>query len=185
MLWDMTHGPRPTPGGTCLWSMPSLVRPGMNSGNRQTLLAYQYQSDRIEELLKESKGYMDSDAVPTCDVYDFYFRDAEDSNGWYRRIILDWGTGEDISSLLQAGTRPTSRTRSGTKWVPLHQRETQICQRGFRNLPLPVWGLFALCPVPLPCGAGVCMDDVGRVRASEPAPLQIQRGCIRVNDVDF
>jgi hypothetical protein len=115
MLWDMTHGPKTDPG----WNMPLVnaqleyVRDELRK--QANSLAYQYQSDRIEELLKESKGYMDSDAVPTCDVYDFYFRESEDGNNWYRRIILDWGTGNDISTYSQAGTRPESRNKVGDK----------------------------------------------------------------------
>ena len=61
------------------------------------------------------EGDMGSDAVPTCDVYDFYFREAEDGNGWYRRIILDWGSGQDMAAYDTSGTRPTSRNKVGEK----------------------------------------------------------------------
>ena len=74
-------------------------------------LAYQYMPERIEELIKQDKGYFGSDAVPTVDVWDFYFRESENGKGWYRRIILDWGSGSDIAAYGRNGTRPTSRNR--------------------------------------------------------------------------
>lgn len=115
-LWDMTHGPRVDPG----WNMP-LVQSQMDYLSDQlrkspNALAYQYMPERIEELIKQDKGYAGSDAVPTCDVWDFYFREAEDDGkGWYRRIILDWGAGEDLMSYHKSKTRPTSRNKVGEK----------------------------------------------------------------------
>lgn len=116
MLWDMTHGPKVDPG----WNMPLVqsqwefikdeLRKSPNS------LAYQYMPERIEELIKQDKGYCDTDALPTCDVWDFYFRQAEDGQGWYRRIILDWNTGQDISSFAKTGDRPESRNKVGDKY---------------------------------------------------------------------
>ena len=111
MLWDMTHGPKVDPG----WNM-DLVDSQMRYLADQLYkspnsLAYQYMPERIEELIKQDKGYMGTDAVPTCDVWDFYFREAEDGEGWYRRIMLDWNTGEDMSAFKKAGTRPQSRNK--------------------------------------------------------------------------
>ena len=113
-LWDLTHGPKVDPG----WNMPLVMaqfdyikdelRKSVNS------LAYEYMSDRIEELMKQDKGYMGSDAVPTCDVYDFYFREAENGDGWYRRVILDWG-GQDVSAYKESGKRPQSRNKVADK----------------------------------------------------------------------
>lgn len=116
MLWDMTHGPKVDPG----WNMELVqsqwefikdeLRKSPNS------LAYQYMPERIEELIKQDKGYCDTDALPTCDVWDFYFRQAEDGEGWYRRIILDWNTGQDISSYKKSGDRTESRNKIGDKY---------------------------------------------------------------------
>lgn len=96
-LWDMTHGPKTDPG----WNMKLVqaqweyikdeLRKSPNS------LAYQYMPERIEELMKQDKGYMGTDAIPTVDVWDFYFREEEEGKGWYRRIILDWNVGQDVS----------------------------------------------------------------------------------------
>lgn len=112
-LWDMTHGPRVDPG----WNM-DLVQSQIDYLKDQlykspTSLAYQYMPERIEELIKQDKGYFGTDAVPTCDVWDFYFREAEDGQGWYRRVLLDWNTGEDLSSYRKAGTKPESRNKVG------------------------------------------------------------------------
>lgn len=112
-LYEMTHGPRVDPG----WNM-KLVEAQMDYLADQlrkspNSLAYQYMPERFEELIKQDKGYFGSDAVPTCDVWDFYFREAEDGKGWYRRVILDWSSGEDLSSFSKNGTRPTSRNKIG------------------------------------------------------------------------
>lgn len=107
-LYDMTQGPRVDPG----WNM-DLVRVQMDYIRDElrkspNSLAYQYMPERIEELIKQDKGYFGSDATPTVDVWDFYFREEENGKGWYRRILLDWGVGPDSST-----TRPASRNQSG------------------------------------------------------------------------
>ena len=115
-LWEMTHGNKVDPG----WNM-DLVKAQMEylldqRSKQANSLAYQYMPERVEELIKQDKGYMGSDAVPTCDVWDFYFREAEDDGkGWYRRVILDSNSGTDLSSYAKAGTRPESRNKVGDK----------------------------------------------------------------------
>jgi hypothetical protein len=111
-LYDMTHGPKVDPG----WNMKAVqsaydyikddLRKSPNS------LAFQYMPERIEELNKQDKGLYGSDAVPTVDVWDFYFR-PEEGKGWQRRIILDWGAGQEISSYASSGTRPDSNNSNG------------------------------------------------------------------------
>ena len=93
-LYDLTHGPKVDPG----WNM-DLVNAQMKYVATQiqkqpNATAYQYMPERIEELVKQDKGYFGSDAVPTVDWWDFYFREADDGEGWYRRIILDWDSGD-------------------------------------------------------------------------------------------
>ena len=73
-LWDMTHGPKVDPG----WNM-KLVQVQLDYIRDElrkspNALAYQYMPERIEELIKQDKGYFGSDATPTVDVWDFYFR---------------------------------------------------------------------------------------------------------------
>src|SRR5574341_382611 len=93
-LYKLTHGPKVDPG----WNMPlvnsqwQFVSEQFNKQPNAT--AFQYMPTRIEELVKQDMGFWGSDAVPTIDVWDFYFREKEDGDGWYRRIILDWGVAE-------------------------------------------------------------------------------------------
>lgn len=114
-LYEMTHGPKVDSG----WNMP-LVKIQMDYIRDElrkspNSLAYQYMPERIEELIKQDKGYFGSDAVPTIDVWDFYFREAENGDGWYRRILLDWGAGASFSSYASSGSRPTSKNKIGDK----------------------------------------------------------------------
>lgn len=90
-LYKLTHGPKRVPG----WNM-DLVKSQLRYvadklQKEPNATAYQYMPERIEELVKQDLGYWGSDAVPTIDVWDFYFREAGDGEGWYRRVILDWG----------------------------------------------------------------------------------------------
>lgn len=92
-LWSMVKGPRVDPG----WNLPLVdaqVKYVATQVQKQpNATAYQYMPERIEELAKQDLGWWGSDAVPTIDVWDFYFQDPEDPNGgWYRRTILDWAT---------------------------------------------------------------------------------------------
>lgn len=105
-LYEMTHGARVDPG----WQMPvvdSQIQYVMQQVQKQpNATAFQYMPERVEELAKQDLGYWGSDAVPTIDAWDFYFRDAEDGKGWYRRIILDW----DIDgTTYEKGSAPPKR----------------------------------------------------------------------------
>lgn len=105
-FWKLTHGLRRDPG----WNMPlvqaqwSYVRDQVQKQPNAT--AFQYMPERIEELFKQDMGFWGSDAVPTIDAWDFYFRadtGEEDEKAWYRRIILDWGVTEGT---VQSKTPP-------------------------------------------------------------------------------
>lgn len=111
-LNELTTGPRVDRG----WNM-DLVNSQWNYLKDQlnkspNSLAYQYMPERIEELKKQDKGFFGTDAVPTCDVWDFYFKDSKDdkSSGWYRRVILDWEAGGSPSADTGA-RRPVSRNK--------------------------------------------------------------------------
>jgi hypothetical protein len=73
--------------------------------------AFQYQPERIESLVKQDLGYWGTDAVPTVDVWDVYFRQAEDGKGWYRRVLLDWDAGDAPTS--KDSPMPKSRNKIG------------------------------------------------------------------------
>lgn len=108
-LYELTHGFRVDPG----WNM-DLVRSQLRYVGEQTqkqpnATAYQYMPERIEELVKQDLGFWGSDAVPTIDVWDFYFREDVDGKGWYRRIILDWGVTE--GSNVETPRKPSHQNK--------------------------------------------------------------------------
>lgn len=97
-LYSKTHGLRVDPG----WDMElvdSQIKYVVEQvTKRPNATAYQYMPERIEELIKQDMGFWGSDAVPTIDVWDFFFREVEeDGKGWYRRTILDWGVAEGLT----------------------------------------------------------------------------------------
>lgn len=104
-LYDLTHGPKVDPGWDMEIVMKQLRRVAEDVRKQPNATAYQYMPERIEELIKQDGGYWGSDAVPTIDIWDFYFRENEDGTGWKRRIILDWGIGDGLTSpdLRQGG----------------------------------------------------------------------------------
>lgn len=79
---------------------------------------YQF-PERLEEDFKSNAGYWGSDAVPTINCWDFYFKDeplknpktSDQKTGWQRRIILDWnqptlGSEGAATDFLYEGTEP-------------------------------------------------------------------------------
>jgi hypothetical protein len=108
-LYEITHGPRIDPG----WNM-DLVKAQLDDVGNQTQkrinsTAFQYMPERVEEIYKQDMGFWGSDAVPTIDYWDFYFRQAEDGEGWYRRVILDWGT--DYKPTSKTDPMPNSKNQ--------------------------------------------------------------------------
>ena len=104
-LWKMTHGRLTDPG----WNMP-LVKAQWKYVYEQyqkqpNATAFQYMPERTEELIKQDMGFWGSDAVPTVDVWDFYFREKDDGDGWYRRIFLDWGVAVQNSNQAMPDSR--------------------------------------------------------------------------------
>ena len=104
-LWALTHGPKVDPG----WNMPMVMSQlkyvAEQVQKQPNATAYQYMPERIEELVKQDMGFWGSDAVPTIDVWDTYFREAGDGEGWYRRITLDWG----VNGADYKGSMPKSK----------------------------------------------------------------------------
>lgn len=88
-LAELTNGENVDPG----WNMKlvkAMIKQKVQEVSKELSGYADMSEERIEELIKQDGGYYGSDAVPTIDVWDFYFREAEDGSGWYRRIILDW-----------------------------------------------------------------------------------------------
>jgi hypothetical protein len=112
MLYAKTHGPKVDPG----WDLKSVMRElrwaAEQDQKEPNATAYQYMPERIEEMVKQDMGYWGSDAVPTIDAWDVYFRESESQEGWYRRMILDWGLGDsELSS--RKNSSPPDTTGSG------------------------------------------------------------------------
>lgn len=111
-LYKMTHGPKVDKG----WNMPAvsaqLKYMATQYQKEINSTAYQYMPERIEELIKQDGGFWGSDAVPTVDVWDCYFREDEDGDGWYRRVFLDWEVGDTQLESYGNGM-PKSQNESG------------------------------------------------------------------------
>lgn len=104
-LYRLTHGPRVDPG----WNM-ELVRAQLKYVSEQTqkqitATAFQYMPERVEEMIKQDLGFWGSDAVPTIDWWDFYYK-GDDGVSWYRKVILDWG----VAVTRSQRTPPKSRS---------------------------------------------------------------------------
>lgn len=157
-LYLKTHGPKVDPG----WNM-KLVDSQWKWIKEQDMkqpnaTAFQYMPERIEELAKQDLGYWGSDAVPTIDVWDVYFREGKDGDGWYRRIILDWGVG--ASEFSANSPMPESRNKdnflytSGNRKYANSWKEIIHCQFGDCSCVAPFkyhsvrslgWMLWGVC----------------------------------------
>lgn len=93
-MMKMTTGPHVDPG----WNLP-LVEQSIQWVEEQarTLNSTNWPEvwfpEKMAERRKSDAGLYASDAVPTIDVFDFYYWDDDGkSSGWRRRMILDaWG----------------------------------------------------------------------------------------------
>lgn len=112
-LYQMTHGPKVDPGWNMSAVRAQLVYMATQYQKEINSTAYQYMPERIEELIKQDMGFWGSDAVPTIDVWDCYFRETEDGNGWYRRVFLDWEVGDMQMSAYTSNNQPESKNPSG------------------------------------------------------------------------
>lgn len=91
-LYEKTHGPKVDPG----WCMPLVMSElkfiGEQVQKQTNAAAFQYMPERIAEQIKQDIGFWGSDAVPTIDYWDFYYREINKSGGWCRKIFLDWSS---------------------------------------------------------------------------------------------
>lgn len=111
-LYELTHGPKRDPG----WNMPmvdGLLRAAAQEYQKSAYsVGYQYQPEKVEEYIKQDIGFWGSDAPPTIDVWDFYFREYTDGEGWYRRIVIDTAiSSEARTAYIKHKTRPSFTPR--------------------------------------------------------------------------
>ena len=132
----MTHGPKIDPGWNMKLVMNQLKYVAEQVRKEPNMAAYQYMPERIDELIKQDGGFWGSDAVPTIDVWDCYFREAEDGKGWYRRIFLDWDLGKDESFQLSKLRRIAVDGES--ERISLHLQETLLQQQAFGDASLSI-----------------------------------------------
>ena len=93
-IWNMTHGSNVDAG----WNV-DLVESACKWADSQSQVALSnkwpeiWSPEKMSERLKQDSGLYSSDAVPTIDVYDFFYWDDEAGReGWRRKMILDaWG----------------------------------------------------------------------------------------------
>lgn len=92
-LYDKTHGPKVDPG----WNMRLVMQEigfVIEQVQKETnATAFQFMPERTEEIIKQDVGFWGSDAVPTIDYWDFYYRETETGDKWCRKIFLDWQSG--------------------------------------------------------------------------------------------
>ncbi len=96
-LWELTHGTKVDPGWNIKLVDSEIDFIGDQVQKMNNAAAFQYMPTRRTEIMKQDGGFWGSDAVPTIDYWDFYYREKEDGCGWYRKIFLDWGSsGRDV-----------------------------------------------------------------------------------------
>lgn len=105
-FFEMTHGAKVDPG----WNK-TMVRQALSKIKDENTSGTPYNwldnPEKMAELFKANGGYYESDAVPTIDCWDFYYRmddDAEEK--WCRRMVLDFqGNDGNGKFLFNSGKR--------------------------------------------------------------------------------
>lgn len=115
-LYELTHGPKRDRG----WNMELVDEQIKIAASEYVKMAYsaayQFMPEKTEEYIKQDIGFWGSDAPPTIDCWDFYFREAEDGEGWYRRIVLDCElSSESARGYLDNGVKPQYQGKQ--KWL--------------------------------------------------------------------
>lgn len=90
-LYQKTHGPKVDPG----WNVQLVegliaVMAKADGISNATSADYRF-PEKLAEDIKANPGYYESDACPTANCWDFYFRndDEKGKEQWHRRILLD------------------------------------------------------------------------------------------------
>lgn len=102
-LFRLTHGRKVDPGWNMKVARDVMVR------TAKSLLAPQdsYQDlmnpEKITEFYKANGGFLDTDSVPTINVWQFFYQEDEDAQGkWWRKMILDDPTWENADFLYES-----------------------------------------------------------------------------------
>lgn len=154
-LYQLTHGPKRDPG----WQMEMVESELKAKADEYQQVSSQHwlQPEKLEESFKENIGFWGTDCVPTIDVWDFYFRESDDGNGWYRRMVLDSGMGAEAG---RVNSRPDLKNQwlytSGKRKYAQSLRNILHCNFGdtsavapfryhsVRSLGYMLWGVCEL-----------------------------------------
>lgn len=154
-LYQLTHGPKRDPG----WKMEMVESELKAKANEYQQASSQHwlQPEKLEESFKQNIGFWGTDCAPTVDVWDFYFREADDGNGWYRRMVLDSGMSAEAGRL---NSRPNLKNQwlysSGKRKYAQSLRNILHCNFGdtsavapfryhsVRSLGYMLWGVCEL-----------------------------------------
>lgn len=104
-LWDLTHGPKVDPGWNIRQVENEINYIGEQTQKMLNATAFTWMPERVSEMMKQDGGFWGSDAVPTIDFWDFYYRE-KDGDCWYRKSFLDWGSGGREVSLSPGSNSP-------------------------------------------------------------------------------
>lgn len=109
-LYGMTHGGHTDPG----WNMEVVgkVLQRLSAEPMRQQDAYQdvMNPEKLVKFYKANTGFLDSDAVPTANVWDFYFSEDDAQQSWQRLMILDDQEYEG-SAFLYNPRRPFAASR--------------------------------------------------------------------------
>lgn len=98
-LYQWTHGRKVDEG----WQMPT-VNAAIEWANQQARAMPGYADlfapEKVEARWKQDLGFYGSDAVPTINIWDFYFwSDEGHKQGWRRRMILDTPSSYEVAGV--------------------------------------------------------------------------------------
>lgn len=107
-LYRMIHGKQVDPG----WNMKIVYKELKRVTSELTKSQDAYQDlnnpEKIIKFYKMNSGFLDTDAVPTVNAWNFFYQEDNDEEGkWYRKIILEDSSYEG-ADFLYASKRPYS-----------------------------------------------------------------------------
>lgn len=89
-LYQMTHGPKVDPGWNVEVADSCIAWALKQYGSTTFGEDWSWSPERIAEDFKENGGQFNSDAVPTINCWDFFYRSKDGNDtGWRRKMVLD------------------------------------------------------------------------------------------------
>lgn len=112
-LYLKTHGPKVDPGWNMKLVMQEIQFVIDQVQKTNNASSYQYMPERVEEIIKQDIGFWGSDAVPTIDYWDFYYKEPDSEGKWCRKIFLDWQSGGREADITTKDAPKDSPSKSG------------------------------------------------------------------------